>query len=246
MHRWFDDVRVHGGPVGRPLLVVSDIHGDLAALEAVLAEVEGLDLCGIVAAGDHCFGGPDPLGVWLRLQGLNATLVRGETDWALGAVPSEKLKAWMSADLGEEEQRRLSQFEATKSAMGDILCRRLADLPSTVVVSLDDRSGVMVLHGTPSSVHRSLDADMPEAEFGTEVACIAEDVLVVGRSHRGFVRRDSKLLVVGAGSVGQSEVVGAGGEKTAHAVLLAPFADGKVYAAARDVVVHGCSLAQVG
>src|ERR1044071_2673308 len=71
---------------GRALLCISDVHGDLGALESVLAAAEHLDLCGVVAAGDHCLGGPDPFGVWQRLLTLGAHMARGPSDLALGML----------------------------------------------------------------------------------------------------------------------------------------------------------------
>lgn len=214
-------------PAGRPLLCLSDIHGDLGALDSVLREVRDVELCGIVAAGDHCLGGPDPFGVWQRLLELGAHMVRGPSDLALGTLRAER---WSPRSAREEA--RLVTFLRTRQALGDLVCRRLAELPSTVVVSLDDRSGVMVMHGSPSDEYRGLQDD---EHLAHEVGCVAEDVLVVGSTHRGFERRVDQLLVVNAGSVGHSPVRGPAGERTAHAVLLVPCVDGKVRAFARDV-----------
>ena len=225
---------------------MSDIHGDLAGLDAVLASVEGIPLCGIVAAGDHCVGGADPLGVWRRLHSLGAVMTRGETDWALGAFASAKIRIGDVGTLSAEATARLAMFQAAKEALGEIICRRLAELPGTAVVSLDDRSGVMVLHGMPNTIHRALDFDAPDDAFEADCACIAEEVLVVGRSHQPFVRRAGKLLVVGAGSVGESGVMTISGERTAHAALVLPFRDGTIRVATRDVVIPSSTLAQAG
>lgn len=127
-------------PSGRPLLCLSDIHGDRAALEAVLDATRHLRLGGIVAAGDHCLGGPDPFGVWQRLLQLGATMVRGASDLALGTVRSLEVNP-----KSAREEARLLTFLRTQEALGEIVCRKLAELPVTAVVSLEDTSGVMVL-----------------------------------------------------------------------------------------------------
>lgn len=236
-------------PVGRPLLCLSDIHGDLVALESVLDAVKHLDLCGVVAAGDHCLGGPDPFAVWQRLHDVGAEMVRGPSDIALGML---RVKGMSPRNAREEA--RLVTFLRTQQALGDVVCRRLAELPSTLVVSLDDTSGVMVMHGAPSDEYRGL-ADDEHLE--AEVGCVAEDVLVCGSTHRGFARRfdgdcigaSGSLLVVNAGSVGMSPTLvrtldthlhdGAHGphERSAHAVLLVPYSDGRVRAFPRDIAV---------
>jgi hypothetical protein len=218
-------------PTGRPLLIVGDIRGDSRALEAILDEVADVELCGVVAVGDHCLGGPDPFRVWRRLNALGATMVRGLTDLALGALSVDGL-----TPSDEAQEERLEGFLATRDALGDIICRRLAELPTTAVVSLDDRSGVMALAGTPRDEHRILRADMDDDLFAEETACVAEDVLVVG-GPTGWVRQAPQLLAVGAGSVSRNRARTEMGGRTAHAVLLQSYRDGQVRAFAKDIIV---------
>jgi hypothetical protein len=232
MSAWFDPEKGDGPrPVGRPLLALSDIRGDRAALESILDELRDVELCGVVAAGDHCLGGPDPFGVWQRLQQLGATLVRGATDLALGVLPVDGV-----TPRDREQEQRLAEFMRTRAALGDIVCRRLADLPSTAVVSLDDRSGVMVVHGSPRDDHRGLSPALDDDQLAEATGCVAEDVLVSGCTQRGFVRQLPGLLVVHAGSVSRNRC--GTGARTAHGVLLQPFSDGVVRASPRDVPVR--------
>jgi hypothetical protein len=175
--------------------------------------------------------------VWQRLVTLGAHMVRGPSDLALGTLDAA---AWSPTSAREEA--RLVTFLRTQQALGDVVCRRLAELPSTVVVSLDDRSGVMAMHGTPSDEYRGLQDD---EHLPHEVGCVAEDVLVSGSTHRGFVRRVDQLLVVNAGSVGMSPVRGPGGERTAHAVLVVPCVDGLVRAFPRDIPIDPAVVERV-
>jgi predicted phosphodiesterase len=229
---WYPPLNESARPIGRPLLALSDIHGDLTALDAILAHLSGVEFCGILSAGDHCFDGPEPFGVWQRLHELGATLIRGETDLALGTLRPDRLVA-----RSPIEALRLESFVRTQASLGDVICRRLAELPSTAVVSMDHRTGVMATHGSPADEWRSLTPDMCVQELEHEVGCAAEDVLVVGRSHLGFTRKVGTLLLVNAGSVGQSETRTARGQRTAHAVLVQEFSDGVPRARALDVAV---------
>lgn len=224
-------------PSGRPLLCISDIHGDRAALEAVLDATRHLRLAGIVAAGDHCLGGPDPFGVWQRLLQLGATMVRGASDLALGTVRSLEVNP-----KSAREEARLLTFLRTQEALGEIVCRKLAELPVTAVVSLEDTSGVMVMHGSPADDLRGL---VDDEHLAFEVGCVAEDVLVVGATHRGFERRLDTLLVINAGSVGMNPLR-VRDARTAHAVLVQPFQDGVVRAFARDVAVPAAAARRAG
>ena len=224
-------------PAGRALLCISDVHGDRQALEAVLDAARHLRLSGIVAAGDHCLGGPDPFGVWQRLLQLGATMVHGASDLALGTVRTVEMNP-----QNAREEARLLTFLRTQEALGEIVCRKLAELPVTAVVSLEDTSGVMVMHGSPNDDLRGL---LDDEHLADEVACVAEDVLVVGASHRGFERRAGNVLIINAGSVGMSPVR-LHGERAAHAVLVQPFSDGMVRAFARDLLVPAAAARRAG
>ena len=60
-------------PAAAPIAFLSDVHGNLAALEMVLAELDRLGVKRLYVAGDLLLGGDEPLGVWQRLQALGAT-----------------------------------------------------------------------------------------------------------------------------------------------------------------------------
>ena len=68
------------------LAVLSDVHGNVAALEAVLNEIERAKPDLIAVAGDLALNGPDPQGVLQRVRRLEqdgAAVVQGNTDIAV-------------------------------------------------------------------------------------------------------------------------------------------------------------------
>ncbi len=199
-----------GRPVGGPLLVISQIRGDLAALDEVLDKTGHLDLCGIVAAGDHCLGGPDPFGVYRRLGEVGAALVRGETDDALAVAD---VPAHVEAEEGYDAYRR------TRDQLGDVVCRRLGELPTTQVVTLGGHAGVMVVSGTPKLPHRGVHPRMSDNELDFLCGCAAEDVLVVGKGEGPFVRALGPMLLAHPGAVAGPR---------ASALLVQEFAGGLV------------------
>lgn len=177
----------------RPLLCISDILGDLTALESILGAVKHLNLQGIVACGNHCAGGAEPFEVWGRLHSLGAHLTCGPTDTAIGNL--DRLLA-RTTPRSEDDEARLRQLIETHRSLGDVVSRRLGELPTTLVVSLDDRSGVMALHGSPVD---DSDILIDDEYLPHKVACVAEDVLVTGAGHHPFARRaprDEDILIV--------------------------------------------------
>jgi hypothetical protein len=236
---------------GPPLLCVAGIGGDLAALETILDAVADIKLAGIVSAGNHCLGGPQPYEVWQRLRALGATMVRGPTDVALGGIARiDALPSHLDGNL-------VSALTHAQEALGDIVCRRLLDLPTTTVVSLPDLRGVMVAHGSPA------DETMPlrnDDSLAVVVDCVAEDVFVCGGSTllRGdrpasFARRVRRatggpLLVAQVGGTVCPSPLGAEGQmaRSARAVLLGCCDDNHIRAFYRDLPVKSSRLRRVG
>ncbi|TNF62379.1 MAG: metallophosphatase family protein [Deltaproteobacteria bacterium] len=102
-------------PAAAPIAFLSDVHGNLAALEVVLAELDRLGVKRLYVAGDLLLGGDEPLGVWQRLQALGATCTRGPSDMALGSVDPTSL-----VPIDDEQRRQARRFAETRAAIGDL------------------------------------------------------------------------------------------------------------------------------
>ncbi len=59
------------------LVLIADIHGNLPALEAALAEIETLRPDRLIVAGDIVDGGPDSAACWRRVKALGCPIIRG-------------------------------------------------------------------------------------------------------------------------------------------------------------------------
>ena len=68
------------------LLCLSDIHGHLDALRAVLATAERRAFHKLLVAGDIVFPGPEPLETWRRLTAAGAVMVQGVSDKAVATL----------------------------------------------------------------------------------------------------------------------------------------------------------------
>jgi predicted phosphodiesterase len=161
-----------------------DVHANLPALEAVLAEVP--DEATIVLGGDHVYG-PFPVETLERLHALGdrAVWLRGNCDREQAEVTGTSA----SHDVLEWVGRRLAHSDVDF----------LSHLPETVVVD-----GIRFCHATPENdVDRFL-ADTPEGEIAPWFASVAETVVVCGHTHRQFDRTVAGRRVVNAGSVGMS------------------------------------------
>jgi putative phosphoesterase len=155
-----------------------DIHGNLPALEAVLAEVGDADV--VVVGGDFSRG-PMPAETVDRLRGLGerARFIRGNADRAAAGEG-----AWEMERLGAE---RL-EF--------------LAGLPETATIEIEGVRSVLFCHGSPRSDEDIITAVTPDERLGRILAGVAEPVVVCGHTHHQFDRTVHGIRVVNAGSVG--------------------------------------------
>ena len=155
-----------------------DIHANLTALDAVLAEAGEADL--VVVGGDFAHG-PLPAETVDRLRGLGdrVRFIRGNADREVG-----RPDAWQRAPLGDD---RLAF---------------LAGLPETVTIEIDGLGSVLFCHGSPSSDEEIITAVTPEDRLGRILADVSQPVVVCGHTHHQFDRTAHGIRVVNAGSVG--------------------------------------------
>jgi putative phosphoesterase len=164
--------------------LISDIHGDPAALELALAHLRSLGVDRIVSAGDLVGYGPSPDRVVELLQDREIPSVRGNHDrWAL------ERGAGVPDGFGG----------GTPSAHS---LEHLAALPTELVLEADTHVGVIV-HGSPASdmefVNRRTHGPAALRRYLRELSC---DFLVVGHTHQPmWYTSPSGGLVVNPGSI---------------------------------------------
>ena len=161
-----------------------DIHGNLPALEAVLAEVPG-DAT-IVVGGDICAGGEQPSETLSRLRGLGDRVrwVRGNADRELypgegGLVPEP---------LVEETRGRLSEEEIAF----------LHELPETQQIG-----DVLYCHASPRNDMDIFTERTQEERIAFLFENVDADVVVCGHTHMQFDRTIAGKRVINSGSVGK-------------------------------------------
>ncbi|MFG2110553.1 metallophosphoesterase family protein [Micromonospora chersina] len=172
--------------------VLSDIHGALPALEAVLAEpdVAAADL--IVLTGDIA-AGPQPVEVLDLLASLGdrACWVGGNADREL-----------VEARAGRPAQIEVSDWAATQ--LRDDQVARLAALPPTVTLPVADLGQVLFCHATPRDDEEVVLVDSRLERWAEVFAGLPAEVgtVVCGHTHMPFTRLVDRRLVVNPGSVG--------------------------------------------
>jgi predicted phosphodiesterase len=195
---------------------IADVHGNLAALEAVLEELRRRAVVDLFVAGDLVLGGPEPLQVWQRLSTLGARCVRGTTDLALAAVEASTLRP-----ANEAERSSAGAFADTQRALGELVRRRLGGLPERLRVPMIDGRELLLVHGSPSDPSVAITHELEDDEINALLADDPADIVVCGASHVPFVRTVGEVQIVNVGSVGQAP-----GARVAHYTVISPKVSG--------------------
>jgi putative phosphoesterase len=160
-----------------------DVHGNLRALEAVLAEIP--DEATIVVGGDVCTGGPQPVETLERLRALGERVV-----WIRGNADRELAP--------DQESTVPAEFiEPTRKALTDEQIEFLCSRPPSV--QIDD---VLYVHASPRNDVDIFTERTPEDRIAFLFADVDAAVVVCGHTHMQFDRMVAGRRVVNAGSVG--------------------------------------------
>ena len=192
----------------RSVAVLSDVHGVLPALDAVLAEpaVQAADR--VIVTGDLA-AGPMPAQTLDRLVGLGdrVILVRGNADRELVSLArgevvdvGDPIAPWAAAQLRPDQLDRLDA------------------LPYPVTLSVDGFGPVLFCHAVPDDDEQVVLVDTRLSRWAEVLAALPDDVatVVCGHTHMPFVRLAHRRLIVNPGSVGMPY-----GRPGAHWALLA-------------------------
>jgi predicted phosphodiesterase len=174
---------------GSPIALLYDIHGNLAALEAVLAEAETGGANAYLLGGDYAAFGPWPRETTELLEDLPAIArIRGNVERWLCEEP----------EAPESAQRFLTAaLTAARDSLGPALIERLYGLPEQA-----ELDGILVCHGSPRS---DIESFVPEAQPDEErmLAGVVERTILFGHSHQQFRRPGPNgTLLVNPGSIG--------------------------------------------
>jgi putative phosphoesterase len=175
------------------IAALSDIHGNLPALEAVLrdVEVERPDL--IVVCGDVA-SGPMPAETIDVLRNLrNARFVRGNADRGLIDEFDDKAPApmpgpfagWCAGQISREQRDFLASFEDTVTIDG-----------------VDGLGRVLFCHAVPRNDTDVFTGETPDDRVRELMSGVRADVVVCGHTHMQFDRNVDRLRIVNPGSAG--------------------------------------------
>jgi predicted phosphodiesterase len=175
--------------------VISDIHGNGVALDAVLVDWDRRGGGGIVCLGDTTGGGPQPDQVLTSLRELDCRVIRGNADdWLLSGLPKAR---------GDAESEALEEIVAWgRERLSDENRVFLQGLPPSLELAIDDATRVLAFHGTPRGTTERLLHTMSDSVLAERLGDHTAAVLAGGHTHLQGVRGHRGALLLNPGSVG--------------------------------------------
>lgn len=198
------------------IAVLSDVHGNLPALEAVLRDCAKHGIEQIWYLGDFVGYIPFPNEVIERLRDENAVSIIGNYDLKVLSF-ARNAQQWEK----QKSLEKYSAFEWNYKALSEASKRYLRTLPKErriKVAGLD----VLLTHGSPADNEEGIGPTMPAKRLDELAKIAGADLVLCGHTHRPFKKLAGNVLFVNAGSVGRPE----GDTRASYAIL--NFAGGRV------------------
>ncbi|MEZ4591346.1 MAG: metallophosphoesterase family protein [Chloroflexota bacterium] len=177
------------------IALISDIHGNLVSLEAVLADIDRQNVNEIIFLGDAATLGPQPHEVLHRLRQLGCPCIIGNHETYLfkpslgqaymrGTQWFSDILTWCRARLTPEDYQFMRSFQPM------------------LKVKLEGESTLICFHGSPRRHTDNIFATTPTEEVNEMLAGRRATVMAGGHTHVQMMRQHIGVLLVNSGSVG--------------------------------------------
>jgi putative phosphoesterase len=181
------------------LAIVTDIHGNLPALQAALARIDELGIERVYCGGDLVGYGPHPNQVCALIAERGIPTIHGNYDYAIARDLDDCGCAYVTPHDRELGQRSVAwTLEHTDQVSKDFM----RALPFDLRIELGDRH-VHLVHGSPRKVNEYLFEDKPASLYERLAAAEDADALVFGHTHKPWMNTFGGVLFVNCGSVGK-------------------------------------------
>jgi putative phosphoesterase len=177
------------------IAIVSDIHGNRTAFDAVLADLRETSPDLILHGGDLPHGGSSPVEIVDQIRDLGWQGVLGNTDEMLFR-PEALTEFFGRSPIGDLIEEMAA---ATREALGEERLAWLRGLPFQQV-----HGPMALVHASPESCWRAPMPEASDAELEKVYAPLRRPIAVYGHVHRSFVRTTSSIMIVNTGSVSLS------------------------------------------
>jgi predicted phosphodiesterase len=177
------------------IAVLSDIHGNLPALEAVATDLDRVNPDRVFVAGDFQNRGPNPREVTSFVWQSGWTILRGNhEDYVIGQSRNSRIDdladyyAWLPARWTADLTRDSVEW--------------VKGLPIATTLAGPNELSIVIAHGSPRSNDEGFFPSTPETKATEMIGNNPPALLCVGHSHLPLIRKINTTLLVNVGSVG--------------------------------------------
>ena len=178
------------------LAILADIHGNLPALEATLADLAAFSVDGVIVAGDLINWGPFSAAVVERVVAEGWAVLRGNNEFYLLDYETPRAPAAWA------DPTQYTMLPWLRRQLAGPLHARIAAWPDTLSICMPDAPPLRILHGSARSNSEGIVPQITEAEAATLLAGVTEETVVAAHTHLPFDRRVGRWHILNPGSVG--------------------------------------------
>jgi putative phosphoesterase len=179
--------------------IITDIHGNLPALQAALSRIDELGIERVYCGGDLVGYGPHPNEVCALIAERGIPTIYGNYDFAIARDLDDCGCAYITPHDRELGQRSVAWTLEHTDAAAKAFMR---GLPFDLRFALGDRE-IHLVHGSPRKVNEYLFEDKPSRLYERLAGAETADALVFGHTHKPWIAEFGGVLFVNCGSVGK-------------------------------------------
>lgn len=176
------------------LAVLADIHAIMPVLDQALAEIEQLDVEGIIVAGDM-LAGPNPVEVLQRLRALNCWMIRGNQENYILRYHHAEAPEWYYST------RQWAFTRWNYEQLDQPTLEFLSALPEQRSLHLPGTDPIRVVHGSPRNVSELIYPDKNMPLLDLVLSMVPEKVVIFGHTHHSWAVQRSQQLALNPGAL---------------------------------------------
>jgi putative phosphoesterase len=176
------------------LAVLSDIHGNLPALQAVLDDLEQDLPDGFILAGDYT-GCPQTVETIQLLRGLKGWMIQGNGEASLRRLDSG------AAPAGWKTLRQFGLLRWDYARLTDVLTEFLFKLPEQQIIVIGSAPPIRVVHGSPRSPYEKMAPNGDPSSWEQMIKGTSEAVMICGHTHIPWKKMHHGQLIFNPGAV---------------------------------------------
>ncbi len=178
------------------LAILSDIHGNLPALEAVLSDLKNFAIDQVIVPGDTIHFGPFSNQVARIIIERGWPVIRGNNEYFLLDFNTARAPAEWSDPV------QFAPTRWTNERIDSEVKSKISSWPDTLYLQFDDAPPLQVFHGTPASPWEPIFWTMTDDEIAKILSNVETDYVICGHTHLPMDRQVKRWHIFNPGSVG--------------------------------------------